>query len=993
MYSVETENVSSDHKEDLLVSMLILAFAAFSWCVYAFVNRSWFAAFGQVMAWLGNPTINYASLQVEGLPQAVFAVTEVLVLGALCSKLLLNKEKDFVVKFVTALGLGAGLTGLIVIILAIFGSLYQLPLNLAVLTVCVISLSVIVYRGKANSLSLKQFLTSYFSLPMLQLPSNLKLWLPACLAIMAVFFFSFYHALSTVIVHWDALVYHAAMANIMYNEHAIPLIVGPSIGLEMSANFPPLYSALGAYVYTQIGSVQDVYLRLIAPIMGLLTVLATYKIGEIAVGKKFGLIAALFLALTPLFFRYSIYATSYSTLTFFCTVTILFLVLAIGRGGAKYWVASGVFFGFATLTSYIALYLAPFLLIALLAHLLIKRTSFRLSFKNSVLLLVSALLVGGVWYLRNLILVDNPIYPNAYTVLGGLNIDPLIMQTTFAGIKQSAVVSFFGGDVSIFEQIMTFLTYRTSYPAISLLTVLAVILLPTIKNRKLWLIALWPLTLGFLVLSGVSWGFPRHIVFAMPGFALLSAVPILKLLDFCRSCDLSGQSNFLQRINPRLPKIRVSNLLRLGLAAVLLVGLVFPSLTLVMGGKVWAENLNDQVPADYLWFLKNPNADTWAAASQLYPEADAWQYINANLSEGERVATVENRLYYVKNCSNDYFFYLDGWEARDLYNITDPAQMVQFLRDRNVKFVVDVSWARDHGHFEVLPLSKYLGDPSPYFPTLFNNASNPAIYNVGPIQTPLTDSSPLPLSINTGGWSEIVAINGVQTQSVIADSDAARLYVSTENLTEVSITYLDCGTGSIAVNIRDPNSLEWYNGVAVIQKTNTGQWKNYDFIAPIAERGYVELGIHAYHENFTVKRIVATPYQAIGRTAVSSINSTISMQITNNTLPPTATVYLPMLNKTDTIKINAISNGQPICIELYRGIIQPREATSWWLNHDLTSRSPNSTEVGEVTPSLTWQVDQCGSYTVVIVLRDSYHVGAQVDLQITCITSNGGAIK
>ncbi len=973
-----------------MVSVLILAFAACSWCVHAYVNRSWFAALDQVVAWLGNPTINYAPLQVEGLPMAAMAAIEVLLLGALCSKVLLSSEKDFTLKLVTAVGLGAGLTGLIVIALGIFGSLYQLPLNLAVLTVCAISLSVIAYRGKANAHLLKVSLTPH--LPKFELPPNFKLWLPACLAIGAVFFFSFYHALSTVVVHWDALVYHAAMANIMYNEHAVPVIVGPSIGLEMSANFPPLYSALGAYFYTQIGSIQDVYLRLIAPVMGLLTVLATYKIGEVAVGKKFGLLAALFLALTPLFFRYSIYATSYSTLTFFCTVTILFLVLAVSRGSIKYWIASGVFFGFATLTSYIALYLAPFLLIALLAYSIAQNRSIRLNLKNVSVLLISAMLIGGIWYLRNLLLVQNPIYPNAYTVLGGLNIDPLIMQTTFNGIKQSAVVSFFGGDVSVFEQIMTFLTYRTSYPAVSLLTVLAVILLPTFKNRKLWLIALWPLTLGFLVLSGVSWGFPRHIVFAMPGFALLSALPIIKLLDYCKSLDLSGPSNYLQIINSRLPKIRVSNLLRVGLTAILLVGLVFPSLTLAMGGKVWAENLNDQVPADYLWFLKNPNADTWTAVSQLYPEAAAWQYINANLSEGEKVATVENRIYYVKNCSNDCFFYLDGWEARELYNITNPVQMVQFLRDRNVKFVVDVSWAREHGHFEVLPLSKYLGDPSPYFPTLFNNASNPAIYNVGPIQTPLTDNSKILLSINAGGWSQLEMVNGVQTQSVIAESDKARLYVSTPNATEINITYLDVGNDSVAVNMRDPVSLEWFNGVAVIQKTNSGQWSSYQFIVPMTQRGYVELALHAYRENFTVSKIEASPFQAADRGVLKAWNSTLSLQVTDATLPPTATIYLPMLNKTDVIKVKATSNTQPICIELFRGVIQPKESTQWWLNHELAARSPKSIEVGEISPSLTWQVNQSGLYTIVIVLRGYYVEGSTVTVDISCFTSNGGTL-
>ena len=151
------------------------------------------------------------------------------------------------------------------------------------------------------------------------------------------------------------------MAVIMYNDHAIPVIAGSSIGIEMSANFPPLFSALGAFYYLQIGAVEDFFLRIIPPVMGVLTVLATYKIGEVIHSKKFGLIAALFLSTTPLFFRYSIYATSYSTLTFFCTVAILLLLYGIVRAGKiNSAIASGIFYGFALLTSYIALYLTPF---------------------------------------------------------------------------------------------------------------------------------------------------------------------------------------------------------------------------------------------------------------------------------------------------------------------------------------------------------------------------------------------------------------------------------------------------------------------------------------------------------------------------------------------------------------------------------------------------------------------------------------------------------
>ena len=81
--------------------------------------------------------------------------------------------------------------------------------------------------------------------------------------------------------------------------------------------------------------------------------------------------------------------------------------------------------------------------------------------------------------------------------------------------------------------------------------------------------------------------------------------------------------------------------------------------------------------------------------------------MNENLGPNEKAAAVENNIYYVKNCNNSYFFYLDGWEARPLYNMTDPVAMVQFLRSQNVKYVIDVAWTRVKGGvFDLLPLTK-----------------------------------------------------------------------------------------------------------------------------------------------------------------------------------------------------------------------------------------------------------------------------------------------
>ncbi len=968
------ENRQRETKEDLLVPLLILTFIACAWLVYTYENQNWLIAFQQVESWIAHPTIIYTSTQIVGIPLAFLATIEVLILGAACSYLLLNNEKDVGIRVLSVLGLGFGLTGLITIIFGVLGNLYQLPLNITILLLIGILLSAIVYKKKRNqNLTIKESLTPHISFPNLKAPPNIKFWLPACVAIGITFFFCFYHALLTVIVHWDAVVYHAAMANIMYNYHAIPVIAGPSIGIEMSANFPPLFSAVGAFYYIQIGTVEDFFLRIIPPVMGLLTVLATYKIGEILVGKKLGLISALFLAITPLFFRYSIYATSYSTLTFFCTASILFLLLAMNRGDTKYWISCGLFYGFALLTSYLGLYLAPFFILALILFLYQRKNTFRINIKKVSLLIVAVLVIGGVWYLRNYNEVGNPIYPNAYTILGGLHIDPIIEQATFNSIKTSATISFFGAaNPSLFDKIMIFLTYRTHFPSVSFLTVLGLVLIPTLKNKKFWLITVWPLSLSFLVLSGISWGFPRHMVFAMPGFALISALPLVKLLDICKKYDSSNSKNALLKIRNPLPAIRKSNLIRLGLVIILLGAFLFPSLTLSMGGKVMADNLADQVPNDYLWFLEHPNADTWTVLDRLYPEAVAWQFMNENLGINQKAATVENRIYDVKNCNNSYFFYLDGWEARPLYNITDPKLMIQFLRSQNVKYVIDVLWPReDDDIFNLLPLTQYLG--SAYFPPIIDTGGNPNIYNVGPFESPVTDNSPTTVSLNLAGWGAVQSVGGVKTQSVIAGNDSARLYVATPGLTTVAITYLDVGTDPVSINMRDPYSLDWVTGYADIQKTNTGTWKTYDFLAPYSDKGSVELALHAYDENFTVSNINASPFQSPGRVTLNAFNSTQTFDITNKTTPPTLMVYLPILDANENLIINSTTYGKAMCIELYDGVIQPGENTGWWLNHDFVTRSPDTTAYGVQNPSLFWETKNSGLYTMVIVLREPYN--------------------
>ncbi len=142
------------------------------------MNQNWLAALQQVASWMLNPTITYTSVQIVGIPWAFLATIEVLILGFTFSYLLLNNEKDMSIRFLSVLGLGFGLTGLITIILGIFGKLFQIPLNALILLLCTVSLAVIVYRKKRTpNLTIKEWFTPHFSFKFSR-PPNLKFWLP-----------------------------------------------------------------------------------------------------------------------------------------------------------------------------------------------------------------------------------------------------------------------------------------------------------------------------------------------------------------------------------------------------------------------------------------------------------------------------------------------------------------------------------------------------------------------------------------------------------------------------------------------------------------------------------------------------------------------------------------------------------------------------------------------------------------------------------------------
>jgi hypothetical protein len=152
------ETREKGQKENLIIPLVVLIFLFFAWLVYVYENRIWTVVFQLCASWLVNPTINYTPIQIEGIPVAFLATIEILILGVISAHTLLASEKDTFIKFISALGLGAGFTALITIVLGVFGNLFQLPLNIAIMLLCVGFLLVNFYKQKGKDF---QFKTTY----------------------------------------------------------------------------------------------------------------------------------------------------------------------------------------------------------------------------------------------------------------------------------------------------------------------------------------------------------------------------------------------------------------------------------------------------------------------------------------------------------------------------------------------------------------------------------------------------------------------------------------------------------------------------------------------------------------------------------------------------------------------------------------------------------------------------------------------------------------
>ncbi|MFH0869437.1 MAG: phospholipid carrier-dependent glycosyltransferase [archaeon] len=136
----------------------------------------------------------------------------------------------------------------------------------------------------------------------------------------------FYKALFFPIVNGDAIGFQANQIKEIYQANTLPTDVGPNT-MEFTRAYPPLLPITGAWLVMLGDGFNDVPLRLLPPLFGLLMLIATYALGlEVLNDKRKALLASFLMLILPMFVNSSVYFSRDTMFSFFALCGAYFVI-------------------------------------------------------------------------------------------------------------------------------------------------------------------------------------------------------------------------------------------------------------------------------------------------------------------------------------------------------------------------------------------------------------------------------------------------------------------------------------------------------------------------------------------------------------------------------------------------------------------------------------------------------------------------------------------
>ncbi len=590
---------------------------------------------------------------------------------------ILNPQKTgSLERLLLTVGLGFGLTFTVMVLMGLFWefSLFSVLLTQIIL-LAILSATAFLrgFRPKAPNLRLptkNNFPTT-----------KLGFLHAVCVAVIGVLVaVSIYEAISLPATEWDSLAYGVNYAKIMFQKGTIPFIAGPSIGIEMSASYPPGVQLVAVFLYVFAGNVNDFYYRLLPPIFGLATFAVTYKFAMLlSKNRTISLYAVIALSAVPVFWDLFVIESYLMALTLMFTLCGFFFYKAYVSNPPdtkKYEILGVLFCAFASLISYIGLFSFGVLLL----YALHKKKNL----KQLALSATLGIIVVLPWYLRNLVLLGNPLYP-FFGV--GKYLYPLLEKSTSLSFQQYNVLP-------------EFWWLSTICKVGAAASIVALVYFTFSKRKDFFTVLPIYSVFAAAVIMGTHIAFLRYAIIAFPVLAVVLSYAI--------------------HLAPK--KRRFSLYVSVALLGFLVLSSAF-MLPYISSAKL--EPKPNETESQYL--------------ARAFGEGDAWQWINQNTPRNATVATFDIKEYYLDR----NVFALDGNESVPLYQMSTYQECLSFFQEKGVSYVLSVPWAspgdtRMPLAYKWCPFIRYLGDPK-YFPPLFVGDGGATVYHVGPLDQEAVD--------------------------------------------------------------------------------------------------------------------------------------------------------------------------------------------------------------------------------------------------------------
>ncbi|MCL5996647.1 MAG: glycosyltransferase family 39 protein [Chloroflexi bacterium] len=238
-----------------------------------------------------------------------------------------------------------------------------------------------------------------------------------------------------------------------YNQIAINLLSGHGFSQSLAAPFipdnmrTPIYPLTIAICYALFGYAPGIVLVLEA-LMGLLTVLAAYYIGSIAIDRSAGLLAAALLAISPMTIIYSAELWSDTEFTFLLTLCVLLAMIMLVRCQLRWVILGSLAAGIATLTHPRSLFLPLFFAAALLVIHLVKQTRTKTVIAQVALYIIIYSLVCSSWVMRNVIVFGVPNL-TSISAVNVLDYAAALTEASLSGEDQWAIADRYHAELNV----------------------------------------------------------------------------------------------------------------------------------------------------------------------------------------------------------------------------------------------------------------------------------------------------------------------------------------------------------------------------------------------------------------------------------------------------------------------------------------------------------------------------------------------------------------